>query len=64
MKKAFNLFIAIMMALITTFIILWILYTFEESDLGWGMLILVSITGYLTSALYFYNHKQNTKKIG
>ena len=64
MKKAFNLFIAIMMALITTFIILWILYTFEESDLGWGMLILVSITGYLTSALYFYNHEQNTKKIG
>ena len=55
---------AIMMALITTFIILWILFSFEESDLGWGMLILVSITGYLASALYFYNHKQNTKKIG
>ena len=62
--KRFNLLIAIIVAIITTFIILWIFYTFEESDLGWGMLILVSITGYLTSALYFYNHKQITKKIG
>ena len=64
MKKAFNLLIAIIVAIITTFIILWIFYTFEESNLGWGMLILVSITGYLTSALYFYNHKQNKKEIG
>jgi drug/metabolite transporter (DMT)-like permease len=62
--KLFNLFMAIMMTLITTTLILWILYTFEESNLGWGMLILVAVTGYLTSALYFYNHKQNTKKIG
>ena len=62
--KTFNLFMAIMMTLITTVIILWILFTFEENDLGWSMLTFVSFTGYLTSALYFYNHKQNTKKIG
>ena len=54
---------AIMMALITTFIILWILFTFEESNLGWGMLIFVSIVGYLASALYFYNYRK-TKEIG
>jgi drug/metabolite transporter (DMT)-like permease len=62
--KRFNLFMAIMMALITTFIILWILFTFEENNLGWGMLVLVSSIGYLTSALYFYNYKHNTKEIG
>jgi hypothetical protein len=62
--KRFNLFMAIMMALITTTLILWILYTFEESNLGWSMLTFVSITGYLASAWYFYNHKQNTKNIG
>jgi len=62
--KRFNLFMAIMMALITTFIILWILFSFEESNIGWGMLMLVSITGYLASALYIYNYKHNTKKIG
>jgi drug/metabolite transporter (DMT)-like permease len=62
--KRFNLFMAIMMALITTTLILWILFTFEENDLGWGMLMLVSITGYLASGLYIYNYKHNTKKIG
>lgn len=62
--KIFNLFMAIMMALITTFIILWILYTFEENDLGWGMLILVSSVGYTLAALFVYNYKHNTKKIG
>jgi len=59
--KRFNLFMAIMLALITTFIILWILFSFEESNIGWGMLMLVSSIGYLASALYFYNHK---KEIG
>jgi hypothetical protein len=62
MKKAFNLFMAIMMTLITTTLILWILYTFEESNLGWSMLTFVSITGYMSAALYIYRH--NTKKIG
>lgn len=62
--KRFNLFMAIMLALITTFIILWILFTFEDNNLGWGILIFVSIVGYLASALYIYNYKHNTKKIG
>lgn len=56
--KKLNLFMAIMMALVTTVIILLILFNFEESNLGWGMLEFVSITGYLTSGLYFYNYKK------
>ena len=55
---------AIMMTLITTVIILWILFTFEENDLGWSMLTFVSFTGYMSAALYIYNYKHNTKKIG
>ena len=62
--KTFNLFMAIMMTLITTVIILWILFTFEENDLGWSMLTFVSIIGYMSAALYIYNYKHNTKKIG
>ena len=62
--KRFNLFMAIILALITTFIILWILFTFEESNIGWGFITLVSILGYMASALYLYNYKHNTKEIG
>jgi hypothetical protein len=62
--KLFNLFMAIMMTLITTTLILWILYTFEESDLGWSILTFVSCVGYTLAALFVYNYKHNTKKIG
>jgi hypothetical protein len=62
--KLFNLFMAIMMTLITTTLILWILYTFEESNLGWSMLTFVSSVGYILAALFVYNYKHNTKKIG
>lgn len=62
--KIFNLFMAIMMALITTSIILWILYTFEESNIGWSILTFVSSIGYTLAALFVYNYKHNTKKIG
>jgi hypothetical protein len=55
---------AIMMTLITTTLILWILYTFEESNLGWSMLTFVSSVGYILAALFVYNYKHNTKKIG
>jgi drug/metabolite transporter (DMT)-like permease len=61
MKKAFNLFMAILMATITTFIILWFFFSFEESDFGWGLITMVSILGYMASVLYLYNYK---KKIG
>jgi drug/metabolite transporter (DMT)-like permease len=61
MKKAFNLFMAILMATITTFIILWFFFSFEESDFGWGLITMVSILGYMVSVLYLYNYK---KKIG
>ena len=59
--KRFNLFMAILMALVTTFIILWFFFSFEESDFGWGLITMVSILGYMASALYLYNYK---KKIG
>ena len=59
--KRFNLFMAILMATITTFIILWFFFSFEESDFGWGLITMVSILGYMASALYLYNYK---KKIG
>ena len=61
--KLFNLFMAIMMALITTTLILWILFTFEESNLGWGMLTFVSSVGYISAALYIYKYRK-TKEIG
>ena len=54
---------AIMMALITTTLILWILFTFEESNLGWGMLTFVSSVGYISAALYIYKYRK-TKEIG
>jgi drug/metabolite transporter (DMT)-like permease len=59
--KRFNLFMAIMMALVTTCIILLFFFSFEESEVGWGIVTMVSILGYMASALYFYNHK---KEIG
>jgi hypothetical protein len=62
--KIFNLFMAIMMTLITTTLILWILYTFEESNLGWSILTFVSSVGYILAVLFVYNYKHNTKKIG
>jgi len=62
--KRFNLFMAIMMALVTTCIILLFFFSFEESNIGWGFITLISILGYLASALYFYNYKHNTKEIG
>lgn len=57
--KRFNLFMAILMALVTTFIILWFFFSFEESDFGWGLITMVSILGYMASALYLYNYKKN-----
>jgi len=65
--KRFNLFMPIFMAilltLITTTLILWILFTFEESNLGWGMLTFVSLVGYMSAALYIHKYKK-TKEIG
>jgi hypothetical protein len=61
--KKLNLFMAILMALVTTCIILMILFFVEESNLGWSILILTSIVGYLYSALYYHNYK-NSKDIG
>ena len=55
---------AILMAAITTTIILLFFFSFEESDFGWGFITLVSILGYMASALYLYNYKHNTKEIG
>ena len=63
MNKTLNLFMAILMALITTTLILWILFTFEESNLGWGVLTFVSLVGYMSAALYIYKYKK-TKEIG
>jgi drug/metabolite transporter (DMT)-like permease len=60
--KTLNLFMAILMALVTTCIILLFFFSFEESDFGWGFITLVSILGYLASAWYFYKYKHNTKK--
>ena len=54
---------AIMMALVTTFIILSILFFFEESNLGWAMLVFVSTVGYLVSAMYYDTYRK-TKNIG
>jgi drug/metabolite transporter (DMT)-like permease len=60
--KTLNLFMAILMAAITTTIILLFFFSFEESDFGWGFITLVSILGYMASALCLYNYKHNTKK--
>ena len=62
--KTLNLFMAITVALVTTFIILSILFFFEESNLGWGTLLFVSTVGYSASGLYFYNYKHSRKDIG
>jgi len=61
--KLFNLFVAIIMALITTFIILWFFFTFEESNIGWAIVTMISVLGYMVSGLYFYNYK-HSKDIG
>jgi len=60
--KKLNLFMAIIMALVTTCIILLFFFSFEESNIGWAVVTMVSILGYLASGLYFYKYKHNTKK--
>jgi drug/metabolite transporter (DMT)-like permease len=60
--KTFNLLMAIMMALATTAIIVLFIFTTEESNLGWGIITMMSLLGYLTSALYFHNYKEYKKK--
>jgi len=58
--KKFELYAAFAMFIVTTLIILSILFLFEESILGWGILAFVSVTGYLTSYLYYDMYKSKT----
>ena len=59
--KRFNLFMAIMLALITTTLIILFFFTVSYSKEATALVTFVSFLGYMTSALYFYNHK---KEIG
>lgn len=61
--KKLNLFMAIMMALITTCIILLFFFFVEESNAGWVVVTMMSVLGYMASGLYFYNYK-HSKDIG
>lgn len=60
--KALNLFMAILLALVTTCIILLYFYTNVESMIGWEIVTLFSILGYLGAYMYYDNYK--TKKSG
>jgi hypothetical protein len=59
--KRFNLFMAIMLALITTTLIVLFFFTVSYSKEATALVTFVSFLGYMGSALYFYNHK---KEIG
>lgn len=61
--KKLNLFMAVMTALVTTCIILLFFCFVTESNLGWGVVTLISVVGYMISGLYFYNYK-HSKEIG
>ena len=62
--KNFKLYMAIAMFILTTMLILTLMLTFDYSRSMACLVTFVSITGYMVSALYFYNYKHNTKDIG
>ena len=59
--KRFKLCMAIMLALITTTLIVLFFFTVSYSKEATALVTFVSFLGYMASALYFYNHK---KEIG
>lgn len=61
--KTLNLFMAILLALITTALIILFFFIVPESNEGWTLVTLLSIIGYLGSALYYHNYKR-IKNIG
>lgn len=56
--KRLNLFMAISLAIVTTCIILLFFYTNVESMIGWEIVTLFSIIGYLGAYAYYDNYKQ------
>lgn len=61
--KKLNLFIAIIMALVTTIAIVLFLFTRDFSKKNAEIITMMSIFGYLISAT-FYHHYKTSKDIG
>jgi hypothetical protein len=59
--KKLNLFLAILLALVTTCIILLYFCTHVESMIGWEIVTLFSIIGYLGAYGYYDNYKKIKK---
>jgi hypothetical protein len=63
--KRLNLLLAILLAICTTAVIILFFFTISYSKEAAGLVTLISMLGYLGSALYFHNYKQikNDKEI-
>ena len=57
--KKFELYIAIAMFIITTLLIITLMFSFNDSALMESIVTFVSITGYLISYMYYDVYKRN-----
>lgn len=62
MKKRLNLTMAIFMAILTTFTILFFFYGVSYSKDALGYVTLISTAGYLAAGLYYHNYKEIKKQ--
>lgn len=52
------LLVSVVLAIVTTFIILLLFATLEVGAVSFGMITMASILGYLSSAAYYYSYKE------
>lgn len=56
--KKLNLFMAISLAIVTTTLIILFFYCIPYSGDAFALVTLLSVMGYLGSALYYHNYKE------